>query len=122
MIYVIHAPVIRRAKIGIAVNPDSRLSALQTGCPVELKLWAKWETPNDARLERVLHERYVDFYVRGEWFEDVIFQDIFMERSRDLSVITYRNAIEWPPFTWDEVAVSLQDNVIPLDAFRPSAA
>ena len=58
-------------KIGTTKNIDSRIEALKTGCPYELKLI---KTINgDAHTEKRLHKKYKSFRKKGEWFE---FKDI----------------------------------------------
>ena len=56
-------------KIGIARNPESRLGNMQVGCPLGMKLIAKYPSPNAKRDERRLHDLLVKFSVRGEWFK-----------------------------------------------------
>jgi hypothetical protein len=64
-------------KIGVTNSPDERIKAIQTACPLEVKLlWTnQWDECNDHRccdpivIERELHRSLRDFRVRGEWFE-----------------------------------------------------
>ena len=53
-------------KIGVAINPESRMAELQTGNPVELKLWLV--LPGGLKEERLLHHKLGASRVRGEWF------------------------------------------------------
>lgn len=58
-------------KIGIAQNPISRLSELQTGNAKELKILfvIRYFDFVDARhIEKALHDKYCHYMVRGEWF------------------------------------------------------
>jgi hypothetical protein len=55
-------------KIGIAKNVEDRLLMLQTGNPYSLAILRKFEVADASRLERVLHCRFADARVRGEWF------------------------------------------------------
>jgi Meiotically up-regulated gene 113 len=60
-------------KIGVAVNPWSRLKELQTGNPEPITLHGAWEIDNipgcGARdVERVLHSMLSEFRTIGEWF------------------------------------------------------
>ncbi len=55
------------AKIGWAVDPDKRLSTLQTGSFHELQLFEV--IPGSQRLERAIHSKLADERIRGEWFK-----------------------------------------------------
>lgn len=74
-------------KIGVTNDLDGRMSGLQTGTPMELKLRYFVECFTEAvayRLEKLLHERYQEFLVRGEWFNvdpERVFKDIQFARS-----------------------------------------
>jgi hypothetical protein len=54
-------------KIGIAVDPDRRLSVLQEGSPEILELVAT--RPGTVVDERRLHERFAEARAHGEWFD-----------------------------------------------------
>jgi hypothetical protein len=55
-------------KIGYSEkSPLQRLRALQTACPMKLKLLAA--TPGNAEYERRLHARFDWSRIRGEWFQ-----------------------------------------------------
>lgn len=53
-------------KIGRSVAPSFRMTMLQSGSPVKLKLRG-WVT-GDHRLERELHDRFSAYRRHGEWF------------------------------------------------------
>jgi hypothetical protein len=53
-------------KIGVAASPAKRLQNLQTGHHERLALVCT--IPNGYRLEGVLHERFAEGRIRGEWF------------------------------------------------------
>jgi hypothetical protein len=57
-----------RVKIGRSGDIRTRLRALQTGSPYELKLMGWIESDNDQRLESALHERYARHLAHLEWF------------------------------------------------------
>jgi hypothetical protein len=61
---------LNRVKIGIAIDVDSRLKGLQTGCPFELLLRYKIKVPKgmERNLEKSLHEKFDRYRVQGEWF------------------------------------------------------
>ena len=55
-------------KIGISIDPESRLQTLSTG-PVAIELlWSK-KIRDAAHVERIWHEVFQDCRVRGEWFD-----------------------------------------------------
>lgn len=56
-------------KIGIASNPQARLIELQVGCPLPLTLQKITRFDDAGHAEDVLHERFNQFRVRGEWFK-----------------------------------------------------
>lgn len=55
-------------KIGWAINPNHRLSGLQTGNPVELALLAVVRDTNYREREAHFHSRFSESRIRGEWF------------------------------------------------------
>lgn len=56
-------------KIGITVCPLTRLKALQTCCPMPLRILAT--TPGDDRNEKGYHVRFRHARIQGEWFRRV---------------------------------------------------
>lgn len=56
-------------KIGIANDVQSRLAQLSTGNPHELKVLAFYGYENAELVERVIHQKFANKRVRGEWFE-----------------------------------------------------
>jgi hypothetical protein len=67
-VYVISAGE-RRHKIGVATDPKSRLSTLQTGSPDELRIVHLFETDAAYEVESRAHSYLKDQRIRGEWFE-----------------------------------------------------
>lgn len=58
-------------KIGVADNPEKRMSELQTGSPYGLTLLSKIEMPSRQAaydLECWLHKRFKSAQMNGEWF------------------------------------------------------
>ena len=55
-------------KIGIASNLYERLSQLQIGNPLPLRLCCYFETTNPEKDEKSLHRLFQQHHVRGEWF------------------------------------------------------
>ena len=71
-IYIIEAEELERIKIGVADNPDARLSALRALSPCTIRIAALITVGNreDAfLLESELHKRYVSRRIHGEWFD-----------------------------------------------------
>lgn len=59
-------------KIGVSSRVQHRLSILQVGCPVELKLlftWSVGDRDDAYATESLLHEEFRGRHRRGEWFE-----------------------------------------------------
>lgn len=67
-------------KIGLSANANLRLSSLQTGCPYELTLLAKWRCKHPGHQEERLHAFFSRFHHRGEWFK--VPQDILSVVSK----------------------------------------
>ncbi len=67
-VYFIGSARSKAVKIGVAEDPRTRLSALQTGNSQRLVLLA--EMPGDERYERVLHRTFAPQRIRGEWFKN----------------------------------------------------
>lgn len=68
-VYIIQNTFTHNIKIGIATNPSDRLSQLQTGSDVELKLiYKSGVCSNFFEIETLCHEKFKDYNVRGEWF------------------------------------------------------
>lgn len=55
-------------KAGLAVNVQTRLFTLQTGCPHELILLKHWPVSNMAEAEASLHRLWLAYHHRGEWY------------------------------------------------------
>lgn len=69
-------------KIGISENPQSRLREIQTSNPHELRLVKTYASHDRAAaiwVEKLLHQRYEEFRLAGEWFNihaDIVIKDI----------------------------------------------
>lgn len=85
VVYLIHAPEVRRLKIGVAASAEWRLRGLQTGSPVALHLVAT--LTGGYELEKHLHDRYADRAVMGEWFEDSVLAEILAEYDADRCLV-----------------------------------
>ena len=68
-VYFIHMENSSLFKIGFtACNVNSRLKALQTGCPYRLSIYETVTCTTPAVLEKHLHECFSPRHVRGEWY------------------------------------------------------
>lgn len=56
-------------KIGIAINPEARLSKLQTSTHDKLELVHKTKVDDMREVELSLHQKYASKRIRGEWFK-----------------------------------------------------
>lgn len=56
-------------KIGLSGDSAGRLSEMQIGSPTPLAMAYLIRSPDAARLERALHERYKAHHHTGEWYE-----------------------------------------------------
>ena len=65
-VYFVQAKQLKLIKIGVTKNLKSRLSALNTGCPDDLKVLKIIQ--GDVSLEKLLHEKFAHLRVKGEWF------------------------------------------------------
>ncbi len=69
-IYVIQCVGSTYYKIGITYKSiDSRLKALQTGCPYDLLMVMAFATQDPEGDEHRVHELLKDCKMRGEWFD-----------------------------------------------------
>jgi Meiotically up-regulated gene 113 len=82
-----------RYKIGIAKNPNQRISQLQTGNSDKLKLIETYQSENASKIESALHNRYSHARNVGEWFDLSVTEEAnFIEicRNIDESIKTLR--------------------------------
>ncbi len=59
-------------KLGISSNPESRLTALQSGNPYRIGVYWQWPVPARRMavdIERLAHERFEGVRLAGEWFD-----------------------------------------------------
>ncbi len=55
-------------KLGIAHNPEYRLSQLQTGAHRKLRIWGSSIVEDARSFEKLIHQAFKDKRVKGEWF------------------------------------------------------
>lgn len=65
-VYFIQAVQLGLVKIGFSSNVPKRLLSLKTGCPDDLVILKI--IPGGQEIERVLHKKFADIRVKGEWF------------------------------------------------------
>jgi hypothetical protein len=58
-------------KIGYGKNVDYRISNLQMGNPVQLRLLGKALADDALAVEELLHDRFREYRIRGEWYRPV---------------------------------------------------
>ncbi len=71
-VYVIHAPALGYVKIGHSKDIQKRLYTLQNGSPAALSVVKVY--PGGKNKERVLHDIFQKYWVRGEWFRDEVLE------------------------------------------------
>jgi hypothetical protein len=77
-VYLIYSAERHKLKIGYSSNPQSRLKELETGHGS--KLTTLGLIPGGAKLEKKIQKMFFDYWVAGEWFEDVeIIRNYFIE-------------------------------------------
>ena len=89
-IYFIQMGYVGPIKIGLAKDPEKRVTALQVSSPYALRLI--YATPGGANTEREIHREYNRYRIRGEWFHpcDQIFEDIEQFKKWDKRNTSYQ--------------------------------
>ena len=77
-VYFLHAPELRRVKIGFSTNPHVRSIKVRHDdrLPHEITLIVFGSLDGGRVLERLMHERFAAHRVSGEWFDDEILPDV----------------------------------------------
>ena len=104
-VYVI-GPTSGLQKIGIATDPQVRLSALQTASPLTLLIHAAIPVPfREAHaIERAAHKALASCCVRGEWFETTPAQAIVAAHNAAKPFIGQATPVPDPKVIWPSVA------------------
>lgn len=78
-LYVIAESADGPVKIGVANNPEKRLSQLQTGSSGELRLFHSepCEADKASEVERRIHQELRPHRKKGEWFSIAVEQAVF---------------------------------------------
>lgn len=92
-IYAIQQGDAGPVKIGQTRCPWERLKTLQQGNPIELHGLAAWRTLPE--IEKLLHEEYAQYRIRGEWFEPA--PELIEDVTREGGCFC-----DWAPLTKDE--------------------
>jgi hypothetical protein len=68
-VYVIQSGNTNYYKIGVSVDPYSRMKDLQIGNPVDLKIIASYKVKDAEKIEHELHTVFKNKRLKREWFE-----------------------------------------------------
>lgn len=68
-VYLIEAVGVQRYKIGYSKEVYRRASSIQTSTPFEISVLYRYFSVDAPQLEKLLHEYYDAYRIRGEWFE-----------------------------------------------------
>lgn len=75
-LYVIGDKERNVCKIGISGDPCERLKRIQTGYPWPLDIWLELAIANPAKVEKILHTKFQEFRLNGEWFDACVFNNL----------------------------------------------
>lgn len=86
-----------RVKVGIATDLRSRLSAIQTGSPLRLRLRAAWAGCT-SDMEGEVHRLVEDHWVHGEWFDAAAIPQIeqFLDARKPRATLPVRTTAAQP--------------------------
>lgn len=70
-VYFIQSVAGGLVKIGVSNHAESRLAALQTGCPVELRIVKRIDKVPRTR-EAEIHKHFAAYRAHGEWFDPIV--------------------------------------------------
>lgn len=93
--YLIHAPELRRVKIGSSNRVRHRFHSIATACPCAVKLLGV--TDED---EYALHARFRGRHIRGEWYDDSVLAEIIYQ-PLERREVTWKRRGHPTPFTDD---------------------
>lgn len=75
-VYFLHAPDLRRVKVGTSTRPVQRVAGVRHETGVRHLPLVLIGCLNGGRhLERLMHERFAEYHVSGEWFCDEILDE-----------------------------------------------
>jgi hypothetical protein len=83
-VYFLHAPEIMRVKIGYSHDPGWRVRhGARKGLPREIGTELVGSIDGGRTTELLIHERFAEHRVAGEWFSDSILPDIIRLIEQD---------------------------------------
>lgn len=70
-------------KIGVAKDVETRVDALQPGCPFKIEVHHVWRSYDPFKVERRMHFRLREYRRHGEWFAlpDSVVGDLLLIRN-----------------------------------------
>lgn len=71
-VYFAREKTSRRIKIGISKNPHKKIADLNIGNPEILELIHFFKASQGFKTEKMIHNSFRDFLIRGEWFSPEI--------------------------------------------------
>jgi len=85
-------------KIGVSLNPQKRLTQLQTGNSSKLKLIIAYQTEFSNQIEKTLHRKYSYLKKEGEWFElpiniEITFHDECCQIEKNIFILKNNNNV-----------------------------
>ena len=83
-VYFLHCPDTRRIKIGWSLRYEARIKEVWQYHKV-LPVVLIGTINGDRRMERVMHERFAEHRVAGEWFHDTILDDVLELIADDIA-------------------------------------
>src|SRR6185503_4362187 len=67
-IYVMTAGT-RHVKVGVSIDVEERVKAVQTGCPFKVQIARQWVSRDAYKIERLAHMALAKYRKAGEWFD-----------------------------------------------------
>lgn len=64
-------------KIGITNNYEQRFESIRTGSGISIVKYSVFKYRFSSELEKIILEKFKDFSSNGEWFNGVLFEDIY---------------------------------------------
>jgi len=81
-------------KIGVTVDIEARFTKMKVDCPYELSIHCLIKSNNTYLLEDMLHNKFILFMQRGEWFSIKNYLNLFKEKESVCDMDAYGNITE----------------------------